>query len=73
MLENLLGMLCPLGTVKGGKNAAVSDDAGNEQQSQDRPERGLHFKTSGNCNFIWIHDQKRRFDRTQGPQKIEAP
>jgi hypothetical protein len=35
-------MLGPLSAVKGGENAAVSDDADDKEYGQDRAERGLH-------------------------------
>jgi hypothetical protein len=43
MFKNLIRMLRPLGTFRGGENAAVSDDADDKEQSHESAERGLHF------------------------------
>src|SRR5579863_13824 len=51
MLENLIRMLGPLGTFKGGENTAVSDDANDKQHSHDRAERGLYFQNNWQLYF----------------------
>src|ERR1700719_3788728 len=43
MFKNLVRVLCPSGTCRGGQNAAVSDDADDKKRGHDRAERGLHF------------------------------
>jgi len=36
------------------------------------PNAACTFRTTGNCIFIQIRDQKRYFDRTQGPLESSA-
>ena len=43
MFKNFIRMLGPLGTFRGGENAAVSDDTDDEEHSHDRAERDLHL------------------------------
>ena len=43
MFKNLVRMLGPLGTFRGGENAAVSDGADDKEHSHDRAEHSLHF------------------------------
>ncbi|HWG71084.1 MAG TPA: hypothetical protein VN692_16835 [Steroidobacteraceae bacterium] len=43
MFENLVRMLGPLGTFRGGENAAVGDDADDKEYGHHRAECDLHF------------------------------
>ena len=51
MLENLIRVLGPSGTIRGGENAAVSDDADYEKHGHDGAERDLHLENEWKWHF----------------------
>jgi hypothetical protein len=55
MFKNLIRMLDPLGTFKGGENAAVGDDTDDKEHSYDRAERGLHFYNDWQLYFFHLN------------------
>jgi hypothetical protein len=54
MFKDLIRMLSPSGTCRGGEDAAVSDDADDEKRSHDHAERGLHFDSEWQLHFHLI-------------------
>jgi hypothetical protein len=67
MFENLIRVLRPLGTFRGGDNAAVSDDADDQEQAMTAPNRSTERVFSPK-----IRDPTPYGDRTPGRQKSKA-